>query len=224
MWAPGVKVDVVAAPLPGLGHRQPTEADEAGGAGVTWPGLIGGRFGTGTRRVRWGIGAYVGLALYGDASLAVRLAQVGRLHVALAAEGGAGAAVLAAESTLEDMLGKESLGGSFAWWRARPLMSWGPRGDVLAGGLVVTVGGIYGELAGVREVGASLGLLELGRLVERDVTIDDNEGQSSRASYRQVDVARGSGGGADLYVLWHGDDHRPAILLAFSGYFAGWRR
>lgn len=220
VWSPGLKVDIVGAPLPALGHRAATADGEPAAPGITWPGLLGGRFGTGNQRVRWAVGAYIGLALYGDASLAVRVGQLGRFHAAMAIEGGAGAAALTASATLAEMLAKESMEGAFGWWRARPLVSWGPReaGD---GRTVLTVGGLYGELAGVREVGASLGLLVPARETSTSVVIDENEYQSSKSRLTTARVARGNGMGLDLYVLWHGEDPHPAVLLTLSGYFAG---
>lgn len=221
VWTPGPRADVVVAPLPAVSH-QPARGRDPAGFGLTWPGLLGGRFGTGTRRVRGALGAYVGLALYGDASLAVRVAQAGRLHLAVVGEGGGGVAVLAAEAILARMLGMDSLDGAFGWWRARPLVSWGPR-DPAAGGPVLTVGGLYGELAGVREFGVSIGVLGLGKAAGAVELLTENPDDYKRMKVRSVGVSRSSGGGADLYVLWHGDDRRPAVLLAFSGYYTSWR-
>lgn len=223
VWSPGLKVDIVGAPLPALGHRAATADGEPAAPGVTWPGLLGGRFGTGTRRVRWAIGAYVGLALYGDASLSLRVAQWGCFHTAMAIEGGAGAAALSAAETLAQMLAKDSMDGAFGGWRARPLVSWGPR-EAGHRRTVLTVGGLYGQLAGVREVGASLELLVPARETTTSTAVDENEGQSSRSRLTTARVDRGHGMGLDLYLLWHGEDSHPAALLTVSGYFAGRRR
>ncbi len=210
VWAPGVRVDVPVSPLPALAHHaEDPDDDEAAGFGVTWPGLVGGRMGYGNRRVRAAVGVYVGLTIYGDASLALRVAQAGRLHLALAGEagvGGAGASS-AAVTTLTKITGVEELDGAFTWARFRPLISHGPRSPAGRGN-VFTLGGVYGTFAGVREQGFSVGYLRSTYERGRRHGGDPYESPEERW-----------GGGFDLYALWHGDASGPSVLLTINGFF-----
>lgn len=214
VWAPGVRLDVPMAPLPGLARQEAEpDADEASGTSLSWPGLLGGRIGYGNRRVRGAVGAHVGLTLYGDASLAVRLAQAGRMYVALAGEVGVGAAGLssAAVTNLGQMIGVDDLDGAFTWARLRPLISRGPRSPT-ARGDIFTLGGVLGTFAGVRELGFSLGYIK---------STYDRGRYHDGEPYENRDDRKG--GGFDIYVLWHGEASRPSILLTLN-LFLGWTK
>lgn len=86
VWRSGYEYGGQVAPVPAVAPK----IDEGGelGVGPNWPGLIGGRGGYATSRVRATVGAFVGMSVYGDASLAVRLVSSGRVHAAVAVEGG----------------------------------------------------------------------------------------------------------------------------------------
>lgn len=213
VWHEGRRLEIQGAPLPlGLGPYLDDDGEE--GVSASWPGLLGGRVGHGTRRLRGTVGAFIGMTLYGDASLTLRLVQLGRVHTAIAVEGGAGGALLTASQVLGDLVGENELSGVFTWGRVRPMVTFARADAMDAGGSAFTLAGSYGTFAGVREVGGSIGFLFLGK--PDDYTRRDSLDTFHTRESRVVDW---DAGGVSLDVLWHGERSAPTALLSFHWAF-----
>jgi len=206
VWRRGRFVEGQFGPLPAVGPHVAESGETR--TGISWPGLGGGRFGYGTDRFRAGIGAFIGLALYGDASLTVRLLRVGRVHTAIAAEGGYGAAALTSAAVLGDLVGEPELSGAFGWGRLRPLVTIGPSAT---SGRGLTLGGSYGSFAGVRERGFSIGGLFLG-----GASGNTRVEKVGAKSWLRSETVEWGAFSVDVNVLWHGELSTPTVLLTLS--------